>query len=207
MNTTETSLTFVQTAEGITNLNNWIFETIQPYIKGRMLELGSGLGRFSSIFMKHNLPLHLSDEKESNREFLQIKFDGSPMFKMVHNIDFHCDTFSQTYASMLGVFDTVIAVNITEHGFYNDTILKNAKDLLRRRGHFVALTPSRAVLFNRMEKDLSGLKEYNLTVARNLMGIDFQILKVRCFNWVAESESSDFSQFGLSTLAIFRKTI
>ena len=201
------SLTFTNKEEDIIRLNNWMFDMVQSYIKGRTLELGSGRGGISSIFMHHNLPLHLSDEKVANREALRVRFLGTPMLKMIHDIDFIGEGFMQTYARLVGAFDTVIALNIAEHGFYDQIVLNNAIHLLRQRGHFVAIASSRAVLFNGMEQDLSGLKEYNYTVARELMGPNFEILKVRCFNWGPESESSDFSQFRLSTLAIFRKNI
>lgn len=207
MDIEEMSLTFANKEEDIIRLNNWIFDMVSPYIKGRTLELGSGGGRISSIFMQHNLPLHLSDEKEANRKALGIMFSGIPLIRMIHDIDFVREGFTQTYARLIGVFDTVIALNITEHGFYDQLVLENAMHLLRRRGHFMVIAPSRAVLFNRMAQDLSGLKEYNYTVARKLMGPNFETLKARCFNWVSESETPDFSQFCLLTLAISRKTI
>jgi|SRR6185312_8113038 len=205
MDTKEGSITFARETSDIIRLNNWIFSHIQIYIKGRTLELGSGNGAFAAMFFERGLPLHLSDELLGNREYLLKRFQGITTMKMIHEIDFHDISSTQTYADMAGVFSTVIAINITEHGIYDKLTLLSAKHFLRIRGHFIAVIPSNAVLFNNMASSLEDLKEYNLRIARNLMGESFEILKVRYFEWSPGPKSLAFDQPGLYTLAIFRK--
>lgn len=204
MNTQEASLSFRKDTQDIIRLNNWIFDNIQPYIKGRTLELGSGSGLISSLFIVRDLPVHLSDENSANREGLLKKFDGLSAMRMVHDIDFNDRHFEQTYVHRAGVFSTIIAINIAEHGVYNRSMLHKAAYFLRIRGHFIAITPSNAVLFN-AATGFKDLKKYNLKIARDLMGESFEILKVRYFDWSAGSDSSSMGQSGLYTLAIFRK--
>lgn len=205
MDTKEMPLTFVREEEDIKRLNNWMFDNIQAYIKGRTLELGSGNGSIASLFIARELPIHLSEEDDVKREILHKQFDGISAVRMIHNIDFHHLNFNQIYADKAGAFSTIIAINIPEHGVFNRSWLQNAKCFLRIRGHFIVATPANAVLFNDAASNLEDLKEYNLKIARNLMGDTFEVLKVRYFDWSPGPNRLVFDQSGLYTLAIFRK--
>ena len=169
MDTQEMSLTFAREIADITRLNNWIFNIIHPYIKGRTLELGSADGGISSMFIKRGLPIHLTDEDNTNREKLQKKFEGITAMRMIHDINFYHDSFEKVYADRAGVFSTVLAVNIAEHGCYNENMLHNAEYFLAVRGYFIVVTSAKAVLFDKAAYNSEGLKEYNYKVARNLM--------------------------------------
>ena len=45
-------------------LNRWMYETIRPYAKGNILELGSGLGNISKFFVRDGASITLSDIDE-----------------------------------------------------------------------------------------------------------------------------------------------
>jgi 16S rRNA A1518/A1519 N6-dimethyltransferase RsmA/KsgA/DIM1 with predicted DNA glycosylase/AP lyase activity len=41
--------------------NQWMFQTIRPYCRGNILELGSGIGNISRFFIQDNYSITLSD--------------------------------------------------------------------------------------------------------------------------------------------------
>jgi len=206
METREMSLNFLREADGdIARLNNWLFDIISPYIIGRTLELGSGSGEIAALFINRHLPIHLTDENKINREKLQKRFESNAAVRAIHNMNFNHPLFQQEYASAAGVFSTIVAVNIAEHGSYNKQILHNAEYFLAPQGHFIVVTTANAVLFNNESSRWEDLKEYNYKVARSLMGEAFEILKVRYFNWLTVETNGGCNESGLRTLAIFKK--
>ena len=42
-------------------LNNWMYQTIEPYCKGVTLEIGSGIGNISEFFVANNYDISVSD--------------------------------------------------------------------------------------------------------------------------------------------------
>ena len=200
------SHTFTSNPDSIARLKNWIFDTIQPYIKGRTMEMGSGQGAMTSILIDHGLPVHLSDESQDNREHLRNQFQGIDGVRMIHDIDFFSDDFERKYSSSIGVFSTVVAVNIIEHGYYDNKALNNAKHLLRIRGHLIIVMPSYTTLYSYLKEDLIEWKKYNAIAVKKMVGPNIEILKVRYFNWHANSNLPLSDQTGLSTLAILRKS-
>ena len=54
--------------------NEWMYDTIHPYLKGEILELGSGMANISNFAIRDELSITLSDINDSYREFLQEKF-------------------------------------------------------------------------------------------------------------------------------------
>jgi 2-polyprenyl-3-methyl-5-hydroxy-6-metoxy-1,4-benzoquinol methylase len=197
--------TFIQQPEQILRLQKWIFATIQPYLKGRVLELQSGAGTFSSLLAEQNIPHHLSETDGINRDSLDRKFQGNSMIRAIHNIDLRKPDFQSEYSRMLGVFSTIIAVNVTDHQFADKTIIENVHSLLKQRGHLIMTTPSSTVLYPGTAEDLESIQLQNRARLK-LLFRDFQILKTRYFNVEIVVENVPaFRSVGLSTLVISQR--
>jgi 2-polyprenyl-3-methyl-5-hydroxy-6-metoxy-1,4-benzoquinol methylase len=197
--------TFIQLPEQIARLQQWIFENIQPYIKGRVLEVQSGVGDFSSVLVENNIPIHLSDTENINRDALERKLNDSGMIRAIHNIDLQKPDFQLEYSPMLGVFSTILAVNVNDRHFADRAIIQNAHSLLRQRGHLIMTTPSSTVLYPGTPEDLENVQLQNRARLK-LLFQDFQILKTRYFNLKADVENASvFGFVGLSTLVISRR--
>ncbi|MFL5730278.1 MAG: class I SAM-dependent methyltransferase, partial [Cytophagaceae bacterium] len=50
--------------------NKWTYETIQPYCKGEILEIGSGIGNISKYFLESGAAITLSDIRINYCEYL-----------------------------------------------------------------------------------------------------------------------------------------
>jgi SAM-dependent methyltransferase len=163
------------------NITKWLFEKIRFRIKGTVLEMGSGSGTLSSLFVDQDIPIILTDAIKFNRDKLRIKFNGIAAVKYVDNIDFDHPDFQQLYSEMFGTIDTVVALNVAEKGFYSDNALNNAKRLVRPRGRLILVTPCQTTLFPGFEDNVKELKQYIHSQLKELLG-DSELRKAIYFS-------------------------
>jgi len=151
----------LQTISEAYRFNQWMFETIQPYVKaGRILEVGSGIGNISSFFLDNGYNLCLSDIRENYCGFLEEKFAEHPHLIDIIRLDLVEPLFDQVYASWLGSFDTLYALNVIEHIEDDILALSNCKKLLRPGGRLIILVPAYQVLYNNFDKNLHHYRRY-----------------------------------------------
>jgi hypothetical protein len=185
-------------------LNQWIFETIKPYIRGRTLEINGGELSLCSLFIESNRSLHLSDTNVVNLQYLKDHYNGIHLVRKVHNFDFTSPHFQQSYPKSLEVFDNVIAMKVTIADFYK--FADNIKYCLAQGGVLVMILPAYNYIYSGLEENLEDWKRYNGKVTRQILSFGFSIIKIRYFNLELDKEKNGFAHSGLSTLAIFRKT-
>src|SRR5258707_9791727 len=108
----EFGLSILMNISNADRLNAWMFETIRPYVKGKALEIGSGIGNISAQFVKHGLPLSLSDYSDEYCQSLKKKFSSEPQIGNIIKVDLVDKDFNTRHASLLGHFDTIFALNV-----------------------------------------------------------------------------------------------
>ena len=57
--------------EKANKFNKWMYETIKPYSKGRILEIGCGIGNISEFFINDNFDIVLSDLRDNYIEIVK----------------------------------------------------------------------------------------------------------------------------------------
>lgn len=184
---------------------DWVYDLINPYLKGMILELGSGNGLISSIFISHEIPIYLSDPSKSNLEALRIRFKDSTAVKAISYIDYIKPDFYQCYSKLEAGLDTIIALNFYAQDLLHQHAIEKARFLLRKRGHLIFLLPAYTTLYDPTEQNVDDLKKYNSSALRRLLSDNFKILKYRYFNYISLNPSENSKEIGLSVLAIVRK--
>src|SRR5689334_7337323 len=102
-----TGMSTLESIRSADRLNAWIFRIIRPYMRGRILEVGSGIGNISSQLVRHGISLTLSDYSDEYCSYLQKRFSSEPLIDAVIKINLADKNFGRTYAHLLGSFDTV----------------------------------------------------------------------------------------------------
>src|SRR4051794_12207936 len=97
------------------NFNRWLFNTVAPYCKGHILEVGSGIGNLSKYFLEKKFTLSASDLRKEYCDILSGRIGNDPNLAGIHSIDLAATGFTERYAHLLQQFDTVIALNVIEH--------------------------------------------------------------------------------------------
>ena len=142
--------------EKANKFNHWMYNVIKPHCKGKILEIGCGIGNISEYFVNDNLDIVLSDLRDNYIEIVKKKFSNE-----VLKIDLVDTDFDVKYSSLIGTFDTVFALNVVEHIKDDVLAIKNCKKLLKKGGHLVILVPAYQSLFNNFDVELEHYRRYN----------------------------------------------
>jgi hypothetical protein len=193
-------------SQSVPSVWQWIFETIHPYIKERVMEIDSGSTSIVGFLFENGIKVHLSDSNLENCELLAQKYSGISGVRSVHHINFHNPNFDQLYITALGRFGTVILLNIFGNSRIDPIAITNVQKLLRLRGHLIILMPTYTALFNGFQENLEDWKRSNRKNIQKQLGNDIEILKTEYLNLCEYSEIPAGWYGGISVLAIGRKT-
>jgi 2-polyprenyl-3-methyl-5-hydroxy-6-metoxy-1,4-benzoquinol methylase len=137
--------------------NRWMYQTVQPYLKGNILEIGSGLGNLTDFFRANQKQITPSDYSNEYVTFLQSKY---PDVKSLQ-IDLTQSEFTENNPSLKGAFDSAFALNVIEHIEDDVLALSNMAKLVKKEGKMVVLVPAYQFLYCKFDKNLGHYKRYN----------------------------------------------
>jgi SAM-dependent methyltransferase len=175
----------METLKSIANaqrFNKWMYEAILPFCKGKILEIGSGIGNISAFFIKDSYQIVLSDIRNSYCTYLAEIFRNEVERNNIIRIDLVHPEFDKTYASWFSTFDTVFALNVLEHIKDDELAICNAKKLLRDGGNLVILVPAYPFLYNRFDKELEHFRRYTKKSLSALIAGHFHLVHTKYFN-------------------------
>jgi 2-polyprenyl-3-methyl-5-hydroxy-6-metoxy-1,4-benzoquinol methylase len=178
----EVGLSTLEHLNAADRLNQWIFATIRPHMSGDVLEIGSGIGNISACCIQSGIPLSVSDFNEHYCRLLKNKFAGNPSVKNVFRIDLSDKAFKAMYASILGSFDTVFALNVVEHIADDALAVANCHRLLAPGGSLIILVPAHQRLYNVLDRELGHYRRYTRGSLTKLLSNDFVDIKTWYFN-------------------------
>ena len=147
--------------------NQWMYETIKPYCKGKILEIGSGIGNISDYFIADGADILLSDIRDQYRTFLNSRYKERGT--SIRNIDIVADDFMQLTSDLHGSLDTVFALNVVEHIQNDQLAVKNMLTLLKPGGQLIILVPAFQLLFNNFDRELMHYRRYTRKSLNNLL--------------------------------------
>lgn len=167
------------------NFNQWMFETIFPFTKGKILEVGSGLGNISNFFLQEDCEIMLTDFRNEYCLALKDKFKSFPNLLGVNRIDLVHPNFDRKYSDYLNSFDTVFALNVIEHIEDDNLAIDNCKKLLKQNGNLIILVPSYNGLYNKFDEELGHFRRYTRQSLSELFTKNnLEILHTQYFNLI-----------------------
>ncbi len=146
------------------HFNAWMFEQVQPFMNGRILEIGSGIGNISQYFIDAKSDIVLSDIREEYCNALHKKFPKSEVL----NLDLVHPDFDNVYNHLQGSFDSCFAMNVIEHIENDRLAMKNLVSLLKVGGKVLILVPAGPFLYNDIDKGLFHFRRYTASMMNNL---------------------------------------
>lgn len=165
--------------------NRWMYQTIKPFCKGKVLEIGSGIGNISSFFMEDEFEILLTDIRKGYCQKLEERFQDNPFFLGTEVVNLTDEDFDSKFQNHLGQYDTVFALNVVEH-IYDDVLaLKNCRKLLKEGGQLIILVPSYKQLYNRFDEELGHYRRYTKSMLSSVfLKNNFKIIHKQYFNFI-----------------------
>ena len=160
-------------------LNNWMYSQIKPFINGKVLEIGSGIGNISQVFIKEGNDIDLSDIRDQYINFLNDKFPNNKVLK----IDLVHSDFDKVYGHLFGTYDLVFALNVIEHIENDKLAIKNICKLLKTNGIIYILVPAYQSLYNNFDKSLLHFRRYTKKSLKNIFQSNLKFIKSWYFNF------------------------
>lgn len=139
---------------GATNYYRWIVRRFAPYLGGRVVEAGAGIGTFAG-HLRHAAPdarLTLVEPAENNYPHLQARFAADPRARTVRG--YLADAGEPESA------DAVVAVNVMEHVRDDAGFLATAHRLLAPGGHALLFVPALPALYGTLDEAFEHVRRY-----------------------------------------------
>jgi SAM-dependent methyltransferase len=161
------------------NFTDWMYDEVSPFLKGNILEIGSGFGTYSGRLVKDfpDSKIVLSDCDENYASSLK-KFENDNVSS--RRIDI---SKREHFESLKNSMDSVLALNVMEHIEDDVSAMKNIYEALSPGGKFVFLVPAHKFLFNCIDEGVGHFRRYSKTeLTRKAEEAGFVVKKLFYFN-------------------------
>ncbi|MCB9109944.1 MAG: class I SAM-dependent methyltransferase [Anaerolineales bacterium] len=142
------------------NYNDWTFDLFKPYVKGKVLEVGCGVGSFTKRFIQQGsfqqmLSIDISQDAVS---YCQARF--------VHSgLEFQCIDLLM----VRGKFDMIVCMNVLEHIEDHKGALAHLYNLLNPGGILFLLVPAHQALYSPFDVAAGHYRRYNKKMMAELL--------------------------------------
>ena len=134
----------------------WMFDRIKSFLRGSVLEIGSGPGILSKLLIDHGLTVTGVDLDPGVVERLTEKFRGEAKFRVVLGDATRDDLTAYPNAP----FDTIVCLNTLEH-FRDDLgTLKSFHRALKPDGRLAVLVPAHPSIYGTMDELFGHVQRY-----------------------------------------------
>jgi SAM-dependent methyltransferase len=155
--------------EEAVNWKKYLASKIKPFVNGKVLEVGAGLGDTTRYLIHPNIESWLCLEPD-NRLYLQLK-------KNIQNIKPGNVTAREGNIEILEQdekFDTILYIDVLEHIEDDRDEVKRAAAHLREGGRIVVLSPAYQFLYSPFDQAIGHYRRYSKKTIRK--AIDFPFL-------------------------------
>ena len=141
-----------------TNWSIYIFEQLNPYLRGTVIEVGAGLGSRTIEFSKQSLNWIAVEPDEGMAFELSQKLDSKIEIK---NIEVISGTLSDVPTDIKA--DTILYLDVLEHIYNDKAELELAYERLNPGGFLIVLAPAHQWLYSRFDSAIGHYRRYCLT--------------------------------------------
>lgn len=160
------------------NYNHWQFEQFAPYLRGRVLEIGCGIGNITELLIQHTGQVVSVDPKPEAVAYTRQRLGTAPGLELKNIDPFQTRLEGEP-------FDSILFCNVLEHIADDTAAMNECHRLLKPGGTMVLLVPSHRWLFGSLDGECGHLRRYTKSDIRSLAkSTGFKVDKDYYFNWV-----------------------
>jgi 2-polyprenyl-3-methyl-5-hydroxy-6-metoxy-1,4-benzoquinol methylase len=194
--------------------NKWMYETISPFIKGNILELGCGIGNITDFILKDFSSITISDYNPDYIQYLKKKYSQKKEIKEVLSIDLQSPDFKNEQKQIKESFDAIILLNVIEHLQDDLAAIENCNYLLKKGGNLILLAPAYTQLFSPMDVNLGHYRRYTIkSLLKLLKQKNLEPINTTYFNflgaigWLFLNKLLRFNNINRNEMYLFNKLV
>lgn len=156
--------------------NQWTLEKFKKYLRGRILEVGCGIGNFTKPLLSFGEVYGIDVKKEY--------IDKTKSFLNKQNVHIGFGNIETgKYFFDKERFDSIVCINVLEHIKNDDNSIKNMYKLLKNNGFLVLLVPAHPFLYGEVDKSIGHFRRYSKQeIVQKLENQGFKILRFQSLN-------------------------
>jgi len=142
------------------NWKSYFKKHLIPYVKGRVLEVGAGIGE-TSKFLQNTKVSHWTYLEPDRKLFSDLvkKNCGTKSDKFI------CGTTEDINEK---IFDTILYIDVLEHIEDDLNEFECCSRLLAKGGRIIILSPAHNILFSQFDRSIGHFRRYNHKMLKNL---------------------------------------
>ncbi len=159
--------------------NEWMYESVQPWLGRRVAELGVGRGNLSKFIRQHEHVL-LTDYRTDYLEELRGKWQHHPHLQ-IGKLDMTARADYEQLRSFAP--ESVVFLNVLEHIEDDEAVLANLFDVVPEGSRVIVLVPYNMKLYSDFDKQLGHFRRYGESELDNKFRVaGFEVEKQFYFN-------------------------
>jgi len=140
----------------LSRYNEWIWQSIAPWVGERVLEVGAGVGNMTRVMYGRGSIL-ATDIDVRYVHILQNQFSRNPSIQ-VGLLDLGSDEMLELRSAE---FDTVVCLNVLEHVEDDTRALQRMRDVIVPGGRIILFVPADQKLFGTMDSQVGHYRRYS----------------------------------------------
>jgi SAM-dependent methyltransferase len=138
----------LQAMAGASAYNEWLLDRARPWLRGRVLDVGAGIGT-------HSLRLrHLADE------VVALEPDAELAAILRTRVDGAIEVVEGDATAVEGPFDAIVCFNVLEHIADDAGALRRFRELLGPGGALLLLVPAHPSLYGALDRSFGHERRY-----------------------------------------------
>jgi len=145
----------------IPNYYQWILENFRDHLKGKVVEVGAGLGHAAALYADAVEQLLLLEPAENLYQSLANRFASNP------RVTTRCGLLEDLYAEEFGnpgtggaPYDAALLMNVLEHVEDDAGMLRTVFKMLRPGGALLLFVPALPFLYGSFDSQVGHLRRY-----------------------------------------------
>jgi SAM-dependent methyltransferase len=145
------------------NYYAWVLRQFQPYLGPRVVEVGAGIGTFSSFILSDPRVQELVAVEPADNTFphLEARFAGDPRVRTIKGY------LGDHYQSLSA--NAVVAVNVMEHIADHEAFLRQSLHLTVSKGALLLFVPALPAIFGSLDKVFEHERRYTRASLRQVI--------------------------------------
>lgn len=149
------------------NWKSYFKKQLVPYIQGRVLEVGAGIGE-TSKFLQNEKVSHWTYLEPDERLFSELVKKNYRS----KSDEFICGRIEDIKDK---IFDTILYIDVLEHIEDDFNELECCSRFLAKNGRIIILSPAHNILFSEFDRSIGHFRRYNHKMLKNLEYKDLRL--------------------------------